>query len=145
MKKEDYQSVYELWLGIEGFAIRDIDDSEKGIHKMIDRNPDISVVACDGDRIIGAILAGHDGRTGCMYHVCVHADYRKHGIGTHMSNMVLDAFRREEINQVSLIAFSDNNGGNAFWSDTGWKKRTDINSYNMLLNEKNVSRKVKNI
>ena len=39
------------------------------------------MVAVEDQKIVGAILCGHDGRRGCMYHVCVHEDYRMQGIG----------------------------------------------------------------
>lgn len=27
-------------------------------------------------KVVGAILCGHDGRRGCLYHVCVDPEYR---------------------------------------------------------------------
>ena len=66
MTNEDYDSVYDLWMTIEGFVIRSIDDSREGIEKFLNRNPDMSVVALDGERIVGSLLCGHDGRRGCF-------------------------------------------------------------------------------
>lgn len=71
MKLEDYDQVYELWSGIKGFGIRALDDSKEGVERFMKRNPGTSVVAEADGRIIGCILCGHDGRRGCMYHVCV--------------------------------------------------------------------------
>ena len=63
MKIEDYPLVYGLWTRCTGFTMRDIDDSEDAIKTFLKRNPDTCFVAeDDGGRIIGAILAGHDGR-----------------------------------------------------------------------------------
>jgi len=69
MKIEDYDKVYELWMGIHGFAIRSLDDSREGVERFLKRNPTTSVVALCGEKIIGSILCGHDGRHGCLYHV----------------------------------------------------------------------------
>ena len=77
MTMEDFEEVHALWMGIHGFGIRSIDDSKEGVERFIRRNPTTSMVACENDRIIGAILCGHDGRRGCLYHVCVHEDYRR--------------------------------------------------------------------
>ena len=66
MTIEDYQAVYHLWQGIEGFGLRSIDDSEEGISRFLNRNPTTSVVAEENGEIIGSILCGHDGRTGCF-------------------------------------------------------------------------------
>ena len=85
MTKEDYKEVYDLWIRISGLGIRSIDDSREGIDKFLKRNPTTSVVALDGDRVIGSILCGHDGRRACFYHVCVAESYRKQGIGKKMA------------------------------------------------------------
>ena len=85
MTLEDYDEVYALWMGIHGFGIRSIDDSKEGVERFLKRNPTTSMVAVADGKIVGAILCGHDGRRGCLYHVCVHEDYRKNGIGKAMA------------------------------------------------------------
>lgn len=140
MTMEDYDSVYELWMGIKGFGIRSIDDSRAGVERFLRRNPATSVVAESQGKIVGAILCGHDGRRGCFYHVCVHADYRKRGIGRAMAVFAMKALQAEEINKVSLIAFTSNEIGNRFWKSAGWTYREDLNYYDFSLNEENITR-----
>ena len=65
-------------------GIRSIDDSREGVLRFLKRNPTTSVVAVEDGKIVGAILCGHDGRRGCLYHVCVDEHYRKCGIGKSM-------------------------------------------------------------
>ena len=91
MEAEDYDQVYRLWTQIKGFGIRSVDDSREGVERFLRRNPTTSVVAVRNGRILGNILCGHDGRTGCFYHVCVAADYRKHGIGCRMARAAMEA------------------------------------------------------
>ena len=91
MTPEDYDKVYELWNSIQGFGIRSIDDSREGVERFLKRNPTTSVVAVQNGRIIGAILCGHDGRTGFFYHVCVASDYRNHGVGHRMAHFAMQA------------------------------------------------------
>ncbi len=139
MTLNDYEKVYDLWMKIKGFAIRSIDDSKEGVERFLNRNPGISVVAEEDGRIVGAILCGHDGRRGCMYHVCVDPDYRLKGIGKSMVVFAMEALKKEKINKVSLIAFTKNDIGNAFWKEIGWTKREDLNYYDFTLNEENIS------
>ena len=139
MTMEDYPKVYELWMSIHGFGIRSIDDSKEGVEKFIRRNPTTSVVAVEGERIIGAILCGHDGRRGCFYHVCVAEDKRKQGIGKKMAVFAMQALAAEGINKVSLIAFKSNEIGNRFWQSVGWTFREDLNYYDFTLNEANIT------
>lgn len=140
MQIEDYENVYKLWMTIDGFGIRSIDDSKEGVARFLKRNPTTSVVAEAEGKIVGAILCGHDGRRGCFYHVCVHEDYRKHGIGKEMAVFCMKALQEEEINKVSLIAFQSNEGGNKFWRKVGWTFREDLNYYDFTLNEENITR-----
>lgn len=138
MIETDYDEVYGLWKKIKGFALRSVDDSREGVERFLKRNPNTSVVAIEDGIIVGAILCGHDGRRGCLYHVCVDSDYRLRGIGKQMVVFVMQALHKEEINKVSLIAFSKNDIGNAFWKTIGWDKRDDLNYYDFVLNSNNI-------
>ena len=139
MTIDDYDSVYELWMSIKGFGIRSLDDSREGVGKFLKRNPATSMVAVEDQKIVGAILCGHDGRRGCMYHVCVHEDYRMQGIGKAMAAKAMEALRAEGISKVSLIAFKRNEVGNSFWKGVGWEFREDLNYYDFTLNEENIT------
>lgn len=139
MTIEDYEEVYALWKQIHGFGIRSIDDSREGVDRFLQRNPTTSIVAEEDGKIVGSILCGHDGRRGCLYHVCVEEGYRMHGIGKAMVVKAMQALKEEHINKVSLIAFTQNDVGNAFWKEIGWTKREDLNYYEFTLNEANIT------
>lgn len=139
MQIEDYEGVHELWMTIKGFGIRSIDDSKEGVERFLKRNPTTSVVAEMDGKIVGSILCGHDGRRGCLYHVCVHEEYRRHGIGKAMVVRAMEKLKEEQISKVSLIAFTENDIGNAFWNTIGWTERLDLNYYEFTLNEKNIT------
>lgn len=139
MTIDDYDGVKALWMQIKGFGIRSIDDSREGIERFLKRNPSTSVVAIEDGKIVGSILCGHDGRRGCLYHVCVDEQYRMRGIGKSMVVMAMEALQKEQINKVSLIAFTKNDLGNAFWKEIGWTKREDLNYYEFVLNAENIT------
>lgn len=138
MTLDDYEEVHALWMTISGFAIRSIDDSKVGVERFLKRNPTTSVVAIEDGKIVGAILCGHDGRRGCLYHVCVNPSYRRRGIGKEMVVFCMNALKAEQISKVSLIAFTANDIGNAFWNTIGWTKREDLNYYDFVLNNENI-------
>ena len=140
MTIEDYQGLRDLWMTIHGFGIRSIDDSREGVARFLKRNPTTSVVAVsEQGEVVGGILCGHDGRRGCLYHVCVREDFRRQGIGKEMVVFCMNALKAEQINKVSLIAFTKNDIGNAFWNCIGWTKREDLNYYDFTLNEENIT------
>ena len=143
MTMEDYDQVYYLWTEIKGFGIRSLDDSKEGVERFLKRKPATSVVAVQNGHVVGNILCGHDGRTGCFYHVCVAPGYRKHGIGYRMVRAAMEALQKEGVSKISLIAFKSNDVGNAFWKGIGWREREDVNSYEFILNEENITRFVR--
>ena len=61
------------------------------------------------------------------------------GIGKAMVVHCMHALKEEQINKVSLIAFTVNDIGNAFWNRIGWTRREDLNYYDFTLNEANIT------
>ena len=139
MQEADYDAVRALWMTIRGFGIRALDDSREDVARFIRRNPTTSVVAVANGRIIGSILCGSDGRQGALYHVCVARDYRRRRIGTRMVGYCMERLKEMGINKVSLIAFTKNDAGNAFWKQIGWTRKTDVNYYEFVLNQENIT------
>jgi ribosomal protein S18 acetylase RimI-like enzyme len=134
----DYDAVHSLWKNIKGFSMRSLDDSREGVAAYLERNPKTSVVCEQDGCIVGSILCGHDGRRGYLYHVCVTADARRQGIGKDMVDFCLMALKNEGITKVSLITFTHNEVGKAFWNGTGWTRRDDLHFYDYTLNHENV-------
>lgn len=51
----------------------------------------------------------------------------------------MEALKAEKINKVCLIAFTKNDIGNAFWNTIGWTEREDLNYYDFVLNDENIT------
>ena len=132
MSIDDYSQVYRLWNTIEGFRIRSIDDSEQYIKKFLDRNKGLSCVVTLNEVIIASALVGSDGRTAGIYHFCVSKEYRNQGIGHLMVNTILKKLQDEGVSQVEFVAFKDNEVGNKFWTNYGFKNN-DVNYYSFNL------------
>lgn len=122
----DYDEVYALWLSVPGVGLHDPDDSREGIDKYLRRNPATSFVAEESGTIVGAIMAGHDGRRGYISHTAVSPSRQGTGIGKRLAEAALEALRREGITKAALVAFRDNDRGNAFWEHLGFSERADL-------------------
>ncbi len=133
MQKSDYEAVYQLWLSCPGVALNTTDDSPEGIGKFLDRNPTSCFVAEEGDRVVGVILGGHDGRRGYIHHAAVAVDARRQGIAAALTEAVLAALKEEGIVKVTLVAFGKNEGGNAFWGEQGFTLRDDLVYWDKVL------------
>jgi len=110
----------------------------EGFKRYIERNPDTCFVAKDGGKIIGAVLAGHDGRKGFLYHFAVLGEYRNRGIGKRLVNLALDALKQKGISKAALLVLSNNEIGNKFWSKMGFNTRNECIYRDKRLREKNI-------
>ena len=135
MMPEHYRKVYELWISCKGMGLNNLDDSEHGINKFLERNPDTCFVALEDDLIVGAIIAGSDGRRGYIYHTAVNPSYRKRGIATALVESVMTAMKNIGINKVALVAFERNINGNRFWEKLGFTERNDLVYRNRAINK----------
>lgn len=132
---DDYDEVYALWMSCAGMGLNNLDDSRDGINQFIKRNPDTCFVAEDGNKIIGVIIAGNDGRRGYIYHTAVNPHYRKRGIARRLVDTALLSLKQCGINKVALVVFDRNESGNAFWESLGFTVREDLVYRNKTLIE----------
>ncbi|MBQ9825262.1 MAG: GNAT family N-acetyltransferase [Solobacterium sp.] len=135
LTKQDYNALYELWHSCKGMGLNSLDDTEEGISRFLERNPDTCFGAKEGKKLAGAILCGSDGRRGYIYHTAVHPDFRHHGIGSALVEHVMDALRELGIHKTALVVFARNQEGNAFWEKMGFKTREDIVYRDCVLDE----------
>ena len=133
---DDYDAIFELWNSTEQSrrALNPVDDSREGIEKYLKRNPETCFAAVINDRIIGVILTGHDGRRGIIHHMCVHPDFRRMGIAAHLVYLAEKALKKEGIQKIFGLVFSDNEPANRFWEKQGYSLRTNLNYRNKSLN-----------
>jgi len=135
---DDYDEIYELWNSTEQSrrALNPVDDSREGIDRYLKRNPNTCFLACpeeDPRHVIGVILTGHDGRRAIIHHMCIHPEYRRHGIARMLLQKAEDALRAEGITKVFGLVFKDNETANAFWESQGYTLRTNLNYRNKSL------------
>ena len=126
MKVEDYEKVAALWRAAAGIGLDDDVDSQEGIAAYLARNPGFSRVARHGNRIVAAVLCGHDGRRGYLHHLAVAVEWRKKGIGRSLVAAGLKKLASVGIPKCNIFLFADNALGEAFWKHTGWSGRADL-------------------
>ncbi|MCK9323412.1 MAG: GNAT family N-acetyltransferase [Candidatus Methanomethylophilaceae archaeon] len=134
----DYETVYNMWFDSPGIGVMSIDDSMNGIRIFLERNPDTCLVAVDGERVIGVIMCGFDGRRAYIYHFIVDKDHRGHNVGTTLIETLITRLEAMHVNKVALVAFSDNEKANEFWKARGFKERPDLNYLDRQINAENI-------
>jgi ribosomal protein S18 acetylase RimI-like enzyme len=126
MKIEDYDEAVALWKNTEGVRFHKPSDCKKGIAKYLRRNPGLSFIARDNEKIVGTIMCGQDGRRGSLYHLAVDKAYRKKGLGKALVQNALSKLATIGITRCMIFVFAKNHNGLKFWKHLGWTHRPDI-------------------
>ena len=121
----DYEEAMALWQSTEGLTLRDA-DSRNALLVYLGRNQRLSFVARDHGVLVGAVLAGTDGRRGYLQHLAVAGPYRGQGLGRALADRVVQALHEIGIEKCHLMVRRDNVAAKAFWEHLGWKLRDDI-------------------
>lgn len=117
---DDYDAAIELWTRLEGLDVAEGDDRET-IGRFLERNPGLSRVAVSESKVIGAVLCGHDGRRGYVYHLAVDPTFHERGIGRRLIEECLAGLRRAGLQRANILVAKDNPRGLEFWRRTGWE------------------------
>ncbi len=131
----DYENVYALWISCAGMGLNDTDDSRDGIERFLERNPETCFVCEKKGEIIGAVIAGNDGRRGYIYHTAVSPEHRRKGVAAALVGSALSALKEKGISKSALLVFAQNETANSFWENCGFTARTDIIYRNKALRE----------
>ena len=116
----DYDAVIALWASAEGIEICE-GDSRAEIAAYLERNPGLSRVAEQDGRIVGAVLCGHDGRRGWIYHLVVASTHRGRRIARRLVDDCIEGLRKAEIKRAIILVAGDNPSGREFWVRNGWE------------------------
>jgi ribosomal protein S18 acetylase RimI-like enzyme len=69
----------------------------------------------------GAVLCGHDGRRGMIYHLAVAPEYRGQGIGKLLLDDCVRGLREAGLKRAIILVAGDNKAGHEFWLRNGWE------------------------
>lgn len=132
MTNEQYESVIALWQQTEGIGLSSA-DSATSIARYLEHNPGLSLVAVEGETLVGAILCGHDGRRGYIHHLAIKASHRRLDIGRKLVGRALALLESEGIQKCHLFAFTDNQDAIAFWKRVGFTERKELSMMSKLI------------
>lgn len=125
MTFRDYPEAVELWRNCEGIGLSDADEPEP-MRRFLERNPGLCFIARTDNRLVGTVLCGTDGRRGYLYHLAVHPDLRRKGLGRELVNRVFKALEERGIHKCHIMVYGSNETGLLFWRQGGWVLRPEI-------------------
>lgn len=126
---QDYSVVYNILTQVAHSGIRIEDDDPAGFERFIRRNPNCSFIARVEDRIVGILIAGHDGRRGHIYHTAILDPNRSRTIGKALLDALYAAFAEDSIRKAGVLVDADNDAGHDFFKAHGFFQRDDLDYF----------------
>lgn len=123
LQPADYAAAMDLWNRVEGVRAHETGDE---FARFLARNPGLSLAARREGKLIGAVMCGHDGRRGYLYHLAVDPAYARQGIGREIVRRCLDGLKKAQITRCTIFVIRSNERGKAFWLKSGWFVREDL-------------------
>lgn len=130
LQPADFAAALALWNSTPGVRAN---ESPAEFARILARNPGLPVAARLGSELVGAVLAGHDGRRGYLYHLAVAEHCRRQGLGRKLVARCLERLQQAGIRRVTIFSIVDNSAGEAFWLRCGWRLRDDLKALSIDL------------
>ncbi len=119
-----YEDVVEIWKRT-GISITSSDTKDE-LNVMLNRNPDLCLIAKIDEKVIGVIMGGFDGRRGYVHHLAIDPEYQKKGYGTLLMDELIERFQQKRVHKIHLFIEKRNEEVIAFYAKLGWEIRTDL-------------------
>jgi ribosomal protein S18 acetylase RimI-like enzyme len=116
----DASAVIALWQRA-GLRVGRSDTPER-LQAIIERDPDLFLVAEASGEIVGVVLGRYDGRRGWINRLAVEVDYCGHGIGSQLLQCVEDGLRARGCDKVNLHIVPENQGLQTFYEQLGYHR-----------------------
>ena len=100
-------------------------DSQAAIRRLLDRDPDALILAEEGGRIVGGVIAGWDGWRCHLYRLAVAPDRRRRGIGTALVNRAEERFLALGGTRVDAMVLRDNEQAHQAWRANGYGEQPE--------------------
>jgi ribosomal protein S18 acetylase RimI-like enzyme len=95
--------------------------------------PELFLVAVDGDMVIGAALAGYDGHRGWFYSVAVAPNYCRRGVATGLVRDMEERLRQKGCRKINLQVRSLNLALVMFYHSLGYRTEDRISMGRRLI------------
>lgn len=118
---DDLTAVLMLWRDAGPGIHLGPSDTPEELRRKWEHDPDLFVVAESGRSIVGAVMAGYDGRRGVVYHLAVDGSHRRSGLGRRLMDEIEARLARRGCLKSYLLVTPDNPEAVEFYQRLGWQ------------------------
>jgi ribosomal protein S18 acetylase RimI-like enzyme len=100
-------------------------DTAEAVEALLSRDPEALILAVDGDRIVGSIIAGWDGWRCHLYRLAVAPWRRREGIGGLLIDAAEERIRAFGGTRIDAMVLDENPAAHAIWAAHGYHRQPD--------------------
>lgn len=120
----DIRDVLAFWREAAEDAHRPADSAE-AVDALIARDPQALILAVDGARLIGTIIAGWDGWRCHLYRLAVAPTHRRQGIGRVLIEAAERRFRNLSGSRADAMVLDENDQAHHAWRAHGYEPQAE--------------------
>ena len=109
-----------LWRTVLGYKDAH-NDPGLSIDKKLAVNDGLFFVACQGQKVLGSVMAGYDGHRGWLYSVAVDPLQRHTGIGADLVRHAENALSQRGCVKINLMIVAGNEAVTGFYQSLGYQ------------------------
>jgi len=125
-KISDYEEVINLWQLCQLPLKPQGRDSRCQLEQQIKLDQVIFLVAEIKGKIIGTVLATHDGRKGWINRLAVHPAARRQGLGTQLVKRAEEELEKRGLSLLAAVIEEDNSASRQLFVRLGYEPRPEI-------------------
>ncbi len=118
-KKSDEDAVIQLWMDCD--LVVPWNNPNLDIQRKLKVQPEMFLVACLDERIIGSVMAGYDGHRGWINYLAVHPESQGRGIAVLLMNRAEEILRNMNCPKVNLQVRTSNERVIEFYKRIGFR------------------------
>jgi len=119
-----YEDVVIIWKKT-GISITS-SDTKKEVNVMLNKNPDLCLIAKIDEKVIGVVMGGFDGRRGYVHHLAIDPEYQRKGYGKLLMDELTERFQKKRVHKVHHFIEKHNKDVINFYRKLGWEIRNDL-------------------
>lgn len=125
----DYDTAFRLWQDAgEGIGIGPSDQPDE-VAKILQRDPDLFLVAEDDGLLVGTVIGGFDGRRGMVYHLVVAPNYRRKGLASQLMEEIESRLHAKGCRKAYLLLKQGNTIAASLYEGRGWDEMDQVHIY----------------
>jgi N-acetylglutamate synthase len=126
MKLADYDDLIKLWIDA-GLPYRPKGrDCREKMFKELENSNEAFLLAFQKEKLLGSILASHDGRKGWINRLAVHPDFRKLGLAKTLIEKAENFLHKQGIEIIGCLIEDWNEQSMQLFAEVGYKRFDDI-------------------